>query len=85
MLILSSFASLVLSVLYSYPSITAMALEASSTSTPTRNTTILNQITLLNNKGMSLYNLGKFNESITYFDKALAIDPKNVAALDNKG
>ncbi|HEX5186936.1 MAG TPA: tetratricopeptide repeat protein [Nitrososphaeraceae archaeon] len=33
---------------------------------------------------MSLNSIGKFNESIAYFDKALAIDPKNVDALTNK-
>src|SRR5689334_22023953 len=80
----------VISVYYSYHSITAIALgvpSSSSTSTTaaaTTNTT-LNQIILLNNKGTSLYNLGRFNESIVYFDKALDIDPNNVVALDNKG
>jgi tetratricopeptide (TPR) repeat protein len=87
--VLSLFASgLVISVHCSYPSITAIALgvpSSTSTSTaPTTNTT-QSQITLLNNKGMSLYNLGRFNESIAYFDKALAIDPNNVTTLDNKG
>ena len=32
-------------------------------------------------KGKSLYNLGNYREAIQYHDKALAIDPKNVAAL----
>jgi tetratricopeptide (TPR) repeat protein len=31
------------------------------------------------------YSLGKYNESIVYFDKVLAIDPKNVLALNEKG
>ena len=73
----------VVSVLSSHPSVTIMALGASSS--PTTNDTGLNQVTILNNKGMSLYNSGRFNESITYFDKALVIDPKNVVTLDNKG
>jgi tetratricopeptide (TPR) repeat protein len=60
-----------------------MALEASSSSSTTD--AGLNQVTILNNKGMSLYNSGRFNESIAYFDKALSIDPNNVATLDNKG
>jgi len=42
-------------------------------------------ITLLNNKGISLANIGKINESIMSFDKALEIDPTNVATLNNKG
>ena len=37
------------------------------------------------NKGMELNKVGKYNESITYFDRALAIDPKNVVALNEKG
>jgi tetratricopeptide (TPR) repeat protein len=41
-------------------------------------------VTSFNNKGISLNGLGKFNESITFFDKALAIDPKNVDALKDK-
>ena len=87
-ILLSLFAlGLVISPHCPYTSIAAIALGASSSSTttaPTTNTT-LNQITLLNNKGTSLYNLGKFNESIAYFDKALSIDPNNVTTLDNKG
>ena len=42
-------------------------------------------ITALNNKGISLANIGKINESIMSFDKALEIDPTNVATLNNKG
>jgi len=37
------------------------------------------------NKGLALLNLGKYNESIGYFDKALAINPKYVGSLDSKG
>jgi tetratricopeptide (TPR) repeat protein len=51
--------------------------------TTTSNTTS-EEVTFLNNKGISLNSIGKFNESITYFDKALAIDPKNVDALKGK-
>jgi tetratricopeptide (TPR) repeat protein len=75
----------VISVYYSIIAI-ALGVPSSSTTTAAATTnTTLNQIILLNNKGTSLYNLGRFNESIVYFDKALAIDPNNVAALDNKG
>ncbi len=37
----------------------------------------------LNDKGYDLSKLGKYEESITYFDKALKMDPKNVYALSN--
>ena len=36
-------------------------------------------------KGDALVKLGKYNESIQYFDKALAINPKFVRALNDKG
>ena len=55
-----------------------------STATPTTSNTTSDEVTSFNNKGMSLNSIGKFNESIAYFDKALSIDPKNVDALTNK-
>jgi tetratricopeptide (TPR) repeat protein len=73
----------IVSVLSSYPSVAITALGASLSSRTADGG--LDQATILNNKGMSLYNSGKFNESIAYFDKALAINPKNITALDNKG
>ena len=36
-------------------------------------------------KGNSLGSLGKYEEAISWFDKALKVDPKNVDALYNKG
>ena len=54
-----------------------------STATTTTNTTS-DEVTFLNSKGMSLNSLGKFNESITYFDKVLSVDPKNIIALTQK-
>jgi tetratricopeptide (TPR) repeat protein len=39
----------------------------------------------LNNKGLALHDLGKYNESIGYYDKVLAIDPNYVKVLFNKG
>ena len=54
-----------------------------ATATITSNTT-LDEVTFLNNKGLSLNSLGKFNESITYFDKVLAINPNNTIALTQK-
>ena len=39
----------------------------------------------MTNKGIELNKIGNYNESIVYFDKALAIDPKNVLALNEKG
>ena len=44
-----------------------------------------NDVDALNNKVLALSNLGKFNESIEYYDKALAISPNDVYALNNKG
>ena len=38
----------------------------------------------LNNKGIGFYNLGKYNEAIEYFDKALRIKPDDAEALNNK-
>jgi len=40
---------------------------------------------ILNNKAAALNNLGKYNESLLYSAKVLAIDPNNVDALSSKG
>jgi tetratricopeptide (TPR) repeat protein len=45
---------------------------------------ILSQSNLIN-QGFILSSLGKYNASIALFDKALAIDPNNTAALNGKG
>jgi tetratricopeptide (TPR) repeat protein len=42
-------------------------------------------VAALYNKGVELYNLGKYHEAIKWYDKALAINPKYVSALNNKG
>ena len=34
-----------------------------------------NHVNALNNKGLALNNLGKYEEAIDWFDKALEIDP----------
>jgi tetratricopeptide (TPR) repeat protein len=44
-----------------------------------------NSATMLNNKGLALAKLGKYNESIVFFNKALAINPNDFTALNNKG
>jgi tetratricopeptide (TPR) repeat protein len=36
------------------------------------------------NKGVSLRDLGQYEEAIGYFDKVLVIDPNNVVALEYK-
>jgi tetratricopeptide (TPR) repeat protein len=36
-------------------------------------------------KGIALYDLGQYNESIGRYDKVLAIDPNHVDALNAKG
>jgi tetratricopeptide (TPR) repeat protein len=38
-----------------------------------------------NNKGLSLYYGGKYNEAIECYDKALEINPENADAYNNKG
>jgi len=55
-----------------------------SEATPTTSNTTSDVVTSFNNKGMSLNSLSKFNESITFFDKVLAIDPNNIVALTQK-
>jgi tetratricopeptide (TPR) repeat protein len=35
-------------------------------------------------KGLALYNLGRTEEAIQYYDRALAIDPEDVDAQSNK-
>ena len=39
----------------------------------------------LNKKGLELLNSGSYNESLAYFDNALAVSPDNPTVLDNKG
>jgi tetratricopeptide (TPR) repeat protein len=42
-------------------------------------------VTTLYYKGLALYYLGNYTGAIVYFDKALGIDPKLIAALGNTG
>ena len=35
--------------------------------------------------GVALYKLGKFNEAILMYDRAIQINPKNAEAYYNKG
>jgi tetratricopeptide (TPR) repeat protein len=65
-----------------YSSLTIITFGISS-STISNNST-LNEAINLTNKGVSLNQIGKFNESIISLDKALAIDPKNIHALTEK-
>ena len=39
----------------------------------------------VSNKGSALINLGKYNEAIVEFVKALKINPNDIDALSNKG
>ena len=39
----------------------------------------------LNGKGLALDSLGKYEEAITWYDKALGIDPNYMYSLYNKG
>ena len=43
------------------------------------------QSSALNKKGLEFLNSGSYNESLGYFDKALAVSPDNAKILDNKG
>lgn len=49
-----------------------------------RQIAVVRNISALNNNGSSLAKLGKYKESIVFFDKALAINPNYVYALNNK-
>ena len=55
-----------------------------STEAPNSNSTS-NDSAVLTTRGVELNKVGKYNESIVYFDKALALDPKNALALNEKG
>ena len=37
------------------------------------------------NEGVALFELGKYEESLPYFDKSLALEPENLRALYSKG
>src|SRR5215211_7273463 len=59
---------------------------SSAQQTPINNaTTTLTDPNALINQGADLFTSGRFNESIQYFDKALAINPNDEVALDSKG
>jgi tetratricopeptide (TPR) repeat protein len=42
-----------------------------------------NDTTALDNKGLALYSLGKYNEAISSYDKALAIEPNDTIVLNH--
>jgi tetratricopeptide (TPR) repeat protein len=71
-------------------SISALSTATLGTTIPqtnTANTTFAheNGIRELDLKGLVLHFLGKNNEAISFFDKALAINPNDVDVLTNKG
>ena len=43
-----------------------------------------NDTDALNGKGDTLYDLERYSEAITYYDKVLQIDPNDIDALDMK-
>src|SRR5215467_1138433 len=44
-----------------------------------------NNVTISVKKGEALYDLGNYTGAILYYDKALAINPHNIDALNSKG
>ena len=44
-----------------------------------------NDTKAMNNKGIALRSLGKYQEAITWYDKALSIDGNDTYAMNNKG
>ncbi|MDF0680650.1 MAG: tetratricopeptide repeat protein [Candidatus Nitrosocosmicus sp.] len=67
-------------IIFSIPSKSlGLSIEASNSNSTS------NDSAVLTTKGVELNKVGKYNESIVYFDKALAIDPKNALALNEKG
>ncbi len=71
-------------VLYSSITIIVFGISSTTSSSTISDNSIPNEAINLTNNGISLNQIGKFNESIVYFNKALAIDPKNVIALTEK-
>jgi tetratricopeptide (TPR) repeat protein len=45
----------------------------------------LENVDIMNEKGIALGKLGRYEEAITWFDKALSIDPRNFYSLSYKG
>ena len=50
----------------------------------TGNMSAANQLSDLVGKGLELYNMSNYQESLIWFDKALAVDPNNSSAIINK-
>jgi tetratricopeptide (TPR) repeat protein len=69
------------SVMGAIPNTSSATAQPSNTGAPKPSNDFLTSY----HKGVALLNTGKYNESIPYFDKALAIDPKNFYALYDKG
>jgi tetratricopeptide (TPR) repeat protein len=42
-------------------------------------------VSTLIEKGIALFELGKYEESLIYFDKAISVQPGDLSALYNKG
>jgi tetratricopeptide (TPR) repeat protein len=74
---------LIIILLVSVLSITVIS-QAISAQTNTNNATS-DEARALNNKGVSLAALGRHEEAIPLYDKALAINPNDSITLNNKG
>ena len=82
-LVLLSTAATVLSKYIPASGMSSSLALLSSTAANTNST--LDEVAVLNSKGVSLFNLGKYEEAIAYYDKALTVDPNYATALSNKG
>ena len=59
--------------------------KASAQTNATNSATHTNDLETSLKQGTSLYSLGRYNEAIQYFDRALQINPTDSRALDGKG
>jgi hypothetical protein len=59
--------------------------KASAQTNATNSATHTNALETSLKQGTSLYSLGRYNEAIQYFDRALQINPNDSRALDGKG
>src|SRR6266849_2857872 len=79
--------SLLVTFSFSRSLMTVLGTTTTNTTTLAQNETktTLSNTAKLNSQGLALLKLGRYNESIAYFDKALVIYPNALYVLDAKG